>query len=164
MLGTEPDEGSVRGSRSTEPAAIPVSHSWKIVCREPGLCVDEQITRVLDRLRPHTARIAELARRLAAEEGQHGGGALEVVRHFNDTDQEQPPLRPGTQEGSYLFGWHLDRDVPYFLTATGAVLDIGEYDMSDPPWPAKEPNLTASPGCHPVGGAEETGLAGRVGL
>lgn len=45
VLGIEPDEVSVRGSRFTEPAVIPVSHSWKIVCREPGLRVDEQINR-----------------------------------------------------------------------------------------------------------------------
>lgn len=111
----------------------PVSHSWKIVCREPGLCVDEQITRVLDRLRPHTARIAELAGRLAAEEGQHGGAVLEVVRYFNDTDQEQQSLQPGSPDcpdGPNLFGWHLDRDVLDFLTATGAVLDVDEYGMT----------------------------------
>ncbi|MFI5671104.1 DUF4279 domain-containing protein [Streptomyces sp. NPDC051704] len=132
LLGIEPDEVSVRGSRFTEPAVIPVSHSWKIVCREPGLCVDDQITHVLDRLRPHTTRIAELARQLAAAEGEHGGAVLEVVRYFNDTDREQPPLRPGTEEGSNLFGWHLNRDVLDFLTTTGAVLDVDEYDMTDP--------------------------------
>ncbi|MEV7931299.1 DUF4279 domain-containing protein, partial [Kitasatospora sp. NPDC088779] len=95
LLGIEPDEVSVRGSRFTEPVVRPVSHSWKIVCREPGLCVDEQINRVLDRLRPHTARIAELASHLAAEEQEHGGAVLEVVRYFNDTDQEQQPLQQG---------------------------------------------------------------------
>ncbi|MGW4051127.1 DUF4279 domain-containing protein [Streptomyces sp. NPDC004779] len=130
LLGIEPDEVSVRGSRFTEPAVVPVSHSWKIVCREPGLRVDEQIGRVLDRLRPHTARIAELAGRLATEEQEHGGAVLEVVRCFNDTDQEQQPRQQGTPEDSNLFGWHLDRDVLDFLTATGAVLDIDEYDMT----------------------------------
>ncbi|GHE24626.1 hypothetical protein GCM10018781_75060 [Kitasatospora indigofera] len=62
-LGITPDEVSVRGSRSTEPKAIPAGHCWKVVCREPGLCADEQITRILDRLRPCTDRIAELAGR-----------------------------------------------------------------------------------------------------
>lgn len=57
QLGISPDEVSVRGSRFTEPTEIPVSHSWKIVCREPDLPVDEQIARILDRLRPHTSRL-----------------------------------------------------------------------------------------------------------
>lgn len=130
LLGIEPDEVSVRGSRFTEPAVIPVSHSWKIVCREPGLRVDEQITRVLDRLRPHSDRIAELAGQLAAEEQEHGGAVLEVVRYFNDADEEQQPLQSEVPEGPNLFGWHLDRDVLDFLTATGAALDIDEYDMT----------------------------------
>lgn len=122
-LGITPDEVVLRGSRFTEPRTIPVDHSWKIVCREPGLCVDEQITHILDRLRPHTDRIAELAGRLAADDG---GAALQVVRYFNDTDQEQP----STPDAPNLFGWHLDRDVLDFLTAVGAELDVDEYDMT----------------------------------
>jgi hypothetical protein len=43
ILGLEPDETTVRGSRITAPEPIPVLHRWKIVCREPGLRVDEQI-------------------------------------------------------------------------------------------------------------------------
>ncbi|MFB7382524.1 DUF4279 domain-containing protein [Kitasatospora purpeofusca] len=132
LLNIEPDEATVRGSRFTEPVMRPVSHAWKIVCREPGLRVDEQIDRVLGRLRPHTDRIAELAGRLAAEEHEHGGAVLQVVRYFNDTDQEQQPVQQVDQEDPNLFGWHLDRDVLDFLTATGAVLDIDEYDMTDP--------------------------------
>ncbi|MFG2907668.1 DUF4279 domain-containing protein [Kitasatospora sp. NPDC048286] len=54
VLGLEPDEIMVRGSRIPGPRPIPAAHRWKIVCREPGLCVDEQIARVLERLAPHT--------------------------------------------------------------------------------------------------------------
>ncbi|MFE6049146.1 DUF4279 domain-containing protein [Kitasatospora sp. NPDC056446] len=129
LLGIEPDEVTVRGSRLTGPTVIPVRHSWRIVCREPGLCVDEQVARVLDRLRPHTERIAELAGRLSAEE-EGGGAVLEVVRYFNDTDEEQPSPRPEAPDGPNLFGWHLGRDVLDFLAATGAVLDVDEYDMT----------------------------------
>ncbi|WP_306610686.1 DUF4279 domain-containing protein [Streptomyces lunaelactis] len=51
----------------------------------------------------------------------HGGGAvLQVVRHFNDTNPEQSP----SSYAPNLFGWHLDRNVLDFLTATGAELDI----------------------------------------
>ncbi|MFG2823282.1 DUF4279 domain-containing protein [Kitasatospora sp. NPDC048365] len=124
QLCIAPDEVSVRGSRFTGPRPIRVDHSWKIVCREPGLRVDEQITCILDRLRPHTARIAELAGRLTANDG---GAVLQVVRYFNDTDLEQP----STTDTPNLFGWHLDRAVLDFLTTVGAELDVDEYDMTD---------------------------------
>ncbi|MDX3099064.1 DUF4279 domain-containing protein [Streptomyces sp. ME19-03-3] len=123
QLGITPDEVSVRGSRFTAPRPIPVSHRWMAVCREPSLCVDEQITRILDRLQPHTDRIADLANRLA---GNGGGAVLQVVRYFNDTDQDQP----NTSDAPNLFGWHLDRNVLDFLIATGAELDVDEYDMT----------------------------------
>ncbi|MER5204170.1 DUF4279 domain-containing protein [Streptomyces sp. NPDC002825] len=119
QLGIAPDEVSVRGSRLTGPAVIPVDHAWIVVCREPGLRVDEQIDRVLDRLQPHTDRVSRLARQLAAG---GGGSVLNVVRHFNDT---------GAADAPDLFGWHLDRRVLDFLHATGAELGVDEYDMSE---------------------------------
>lgn len=61
ILGLEPDETTVRGSRIATPKPVPVLHCWKIVCREPGLRVDEQIARILERLAPHTEAIAALA-------------------------------------------------------------------------------------------------------
>ncbi|ADI08250.1 hypothetical protein SBI_05130 [Streptomyces bingchenggensis BCW-1] len=123
QLGIAPDEVSVRGSRFIEPRPIPVNHRWKIVCREPDLRVDEQITSILDRLQPHTDRIADLALHLAS----NGGGAvLQVVRYFNDTDQDEP----NAAQDPNLFGWHLDRNILDFLIATGAELDVDEYDMT----------------------------------
>ena len=131
-LGIAPDETTVRGSRLAEPNPVPVVHRWKVVCREPGLRVDEQITRVLQRLTPHTAAIAALARRLDAEAPPGPSAVLQVVRYFNDeTDQQDRPAHTGTQfQAPNLFGWHLDREVLEFLHATGAVLDIDEYDMT----------------------------------
>jgi hypothetical protein len=123
QLGITPDKVTVRGSRFTEPAVVPVDHSWMIECRDPGLRVDEQITRVLDRLQPHTDRICDLTRHLAST----GGAVLHVVRYFNDTDQAQP----GAAEAPNLFGWHLDRKILDFLSATGAELDVDEYDMAE---------------------------------
>jgi hypothetical protein len=130
-LGIEPDEISVRESRHTNPT-IPVSHSWQIECREPGLNVDEQISRVLDRLRSHTDRIAELAERLRVADGEHGGAVLEVVRYLNDEDTPDPPDARSAESmhEPNLLGWHLNRDVLDFLTATGASLDVDEYDMT----------------------------------
>ncbi|MEU8825212.1 DUF4279 domain-containing protein [Streptomyces sp. NPDC048636] len=122
-LGITPDEVTVRGSRCTEPAVLPTDHSWMVVCREPGLRVDEQITRILDRLQPHTDRICDLTRRLA---GTGGGAVLQAVRYFNDVDRPQAD----TTGAPNLFGWHLDREVLDFLNATGAELDVDEYDMT----------------------------------
>ncbi|WP_406290135.1 DUF4279 domain-containing protein [Embleya sp. NBC_00896] len=128
-LGIEPDETTVRGSRIAEPA-IPVCHGWKIVCREPGLRVDEQVAHVLDRLRPHTERIAALTRE-PDREGESGSSAvLQIVRYFNAVESAVETDRPSTSERPNLFGWHLDRDVLDFLAATGADLDVDEYDMT----------------------------------
>ena len=80
---------------------------------------------MVGRLQPHTEAIARLAGRLATEEG-HGSAVLQVVRYFNDTDQDAE--RPAPADRTNLFGWHLDRDVLAFLTATGAELDVDEYD------------------------------------
>jgi hypothetical protein len=129
VIGLEPDETTVRGSRRTEPNAIPVRHCWKIVCREPGLRVDEQIARIIDRLAPHTAVIAALAGRLDTED-EGSGAVLEVVRYFNDKEAEQHNHSDAAVETPNLFGWHLDREVLDFLHATGAVLDVDEYDMT----------------------------------
>ncbi|MGK5642964.1 DUF4279 domain-containing protein [Streptomyces sp. URMC 126] len=122
-LGMAPDEVTVRGSRFTEPAVVPVDHSWKVVCRDPGLRVDEQITRVLDRLRSHTDHISTLAGELT---GTGGGAVLQVVRYFADTG----PAQPVAADTPNLFGWHLNRGVLDFLTATGAELGVDEYHLT----------------------------------
>ncbi|BBH71828.1 hypothetical protein ACTI_85130 [Actinoplanes sp. OR16] len=129
VLGLEPDEITVRGSRRTAPNAIPADHCWKIVCREPGLRVDEQVARIIERLAPHTAAIAALARSLDTENGR-SGAVLEVVRCFNDRGAEQHDPSDATTEAPNLFGWHLSREVLDFLQATGAALDVDEYDMT----------------------------------
>ncbi|MFJ8039195.1 DUF4279 domain-containing protein [Kitasatospora sp. NPDC096147] len=124
-LGLDPDESSVRGSRCAAPRPVPVEHRWQIECREPGLTVDEQIACVLDRLRPHTDRIADLADRLA-DDGE-GGAVLQVVRSFHSV----APARPETGDAPAPYGWHLDRSVLDFLAATGAELGVDEYDLTD---------------------------------
>lgn len=132
ILGLEPDEATVRGSRIAAPKPVPVLHCWKIVCREPGLRVDEQIARILERLAPHTEAMAALAHRLDTEDRQGPSAFLEVVRYFNhEPGQQDPPAGAEEQaEAPNLFGWHLDRDVLDFLNRTGAVIDVDEYDMT----------------------------------
>ncbi len=127
QLKITPDKVIVRGSRFMEPVVVPVAHRWEIVCREPGLRVDEQITCLLDRLRPHTEPIAELVSRLAID---GGGAVLQVVRYFNDTEQGRSRNRPGDSDSPNLFGWHLDRHVLDFINAVGAEIDVDEYDLS----------------------------------
>ena len=130
VLGIEPDEISVRGSRTTEPVSIPACHRWKVVCREPGLRVDEQVAAVLARLAPHTEEIAALARRLDAEDAQSPSAALEVVHMFGFGADQQAPrdVDDDSSESPKLLGWHLDRTVLDFLHATGAALDVDEYE------------------------------------
>lgn len=125
FLGMEPDETTVRGSRIAQPA-LPVCHCWKIVCRQPVLRVDEQITQVIERLDPHIARVTELVQQLTGEPEAGHAAVLQVVRYFSPV--EGPDNLAA--EAPNLFGWDLDRKALAFLTATGAVLDVDEYDLS----------------------------------
>lgn len=136
-LGIEPDETRVVNPRRlpVDPAN-PFRQIWKVVCREPGLCVDEQIAHVLGRLRPQTDRIAELMRQFngAGDEEEPGLAAgLEIVRHFNDDAHRDGAGQPEGQDERNLFGWALDRETIAFLAATGAYLDVDEYDMTPTP-------------------------------
>ncbi|GAA2999913.1 hypothetical protein GCM10020229_10250 [Kitasatospora albolonga] len=121
LLGVEPDEVTVRGSLSTSPHIIPFCHVWTVVCREPGLPVDEQIDQVIGRLRPCMEALTDLTARLGP-----GNAILQVNRWFNLHD-ERPP---GSPDDTNLLGWHLDRAALDFLAATGADLDVGEYDVT----------------------------------
>ncbi|MDX3591702.1 DUF4279 domain-containing protein [Streptomyces sp. ID03-2B] len=134
LLGIEPDETRVINPRRlpADPAK-PFCQVWKVVCREPGLHVDEQIARVLARLRPQTDRIAELMKQFnsAEDEGEPGLEAwLEVVRYFNDDEEQEETGQPQEREKHNLFGWALDRDTIEFLAVTGMLLDVDEYDMT----------------------------------
>ncbi|MFB7373447.1 DUF4279 domain-containing protein [Streptomyces sp. NPDC056222] len=133
-LGIEPDETRVHNPRRlpVDPAR-PFFQSWKVVCREPGLRVDEQITHGLDRLRPRTDRIAELMKRFNKGEDEEEQGlqaVLEVVRYFNDDEQQAEARQSEEREEPNLFGWCLDREAIAFLAATDAFLDVDEYDMT----------------------------------
>ncbi|SBT42072.1 DUF4279 domain-containing protein [Micromonospora auratinigra] len=131
-LGMTPDEILVRGSRRQHPP-LPAVHAWKIVCRDGGLRVDEQIDRVIDRLEPVTGQIAALV--AESDDGQGAGvtAQLQVVRYLNDDEGEAESPQPDDTDlvrlpGQHqLLGWHLDRRVLEFLHDTGAELDVDEY-------------------------------------
>ncbi|HYN92300.1 MAG TPA: DUF4279 domain-containing protein [Pilimelia sp.] len=114
-LGLEPDEVSVRAARSAAPP-LPVSHAWKVVCRDRGLTVDEQTARIVVRLGPFAATIGALGTALQQAEGEVSGARLQIVRYFDDKNGEPE-----------LLGWHLDRDLLEFLRVTGADIDVDEY-------------------------------------
>jgi Domain of unknown function (DUF4279) len=129
-LGLEPDQIRVRGSKRAEPPR-PVHHSWRVTCDEPGLRVDEQIERLVDRLEPYAADIGALAAELERESGC--GSGFSVVRHFDDEQGVEEELSPPDEPlqklaGQHqLLGWHLERRAMDFLVATRAELDVDEY-------------------------------------
>ena len=53
-LMIEPDKVWTRGSRRAEPP-IPVHHVWQVTCDDRGMTVDEQVRKVVDRVRPRQA-------------------------------------------------------------------------------------------------------------
>ena len=131
-LGIEPDEIVVRGSRLASPAR-PASHRWRITCRKPGLTVDEQINRIVDRLFGHAERIGELAVELNNIDGERSASVLQVVRVFEHPDGEEEDLTSAVEglekvAGQHqLLGWHVDARVLQFLRLTRAELDVDEY-------------------------------------
>ena len=129
VLGIEPDRTAVRASRRAEPSAVPVAHRWIVECRDPGLAVDEQIARILKRLTPRIDAIAALARHLDAEPESGPSAVVEVVRFFNEAQHDpRHQTQAAKNESTRILGWHLGRDVLDFLQATGAVLDVDEYE------------------------------------
>jgi hypothetical protein len=71
-LGIEPDGFMIRGSRQPNPP-IPTGHQWSVNCDEPDLRVDAQVAKLVDRLEPAAARIAELVGELAEDDPPRGG-------------------------------------------------------------------------------------------
>lgn len=132
-LSIAPDEISVAGSRWAAPSLLPVAHAWQVACRRSGLCVDEQIAEVMDRLLPRQEHVIELAQELREDDPGHGGAKLSVVRYFNDSDGDEEQLNspeaplqklPGQHQ---LLGWVLQPAVMTFLLATHAFVDVDEY-------------------------------------
>lgn len=132
-LGIEPDEAVTRGSRRAADPVIPAAHCWRVVCRTPGMTVDEQASHIVERLHMHACRIGALAAELDRTDGGPGSAVLQIVRVFEHPAGEPEDLRvsvggleklPGQHQ---LLGWHLDRRLLEFLRLTGAELDIDEY-------------------------------------
>jgi hypothetical protein len=80
-----------------------------------------------DRLLSFT-RAGQPIRLLRSIQPQHFRNS-DGVRYFNKQTELHRPS-DAMAESPNLFGWHLDREVLGFLQATGAVLDVDEYDMT----------------------------------
>lgn len=110
QVGMEPDSITVRGSRQTEPRALPIEHSWMVKCGRHAR-IDEQVSEVLDRVRP----AAQAIRVLTAREDVDAG--LMMVRYFDDPD-----------EGGYdAMGWMLEPAQIVLLADMGAQIQADEY-------------------------------------
>lgn len=90
-LGVEPDRLRIRAAKQTAPPR-PVAHSWALDCREPGLTLDEQIARVLDRVRPLAGEIRRIVDTLDVESG------LTIVRYLDDEHGEDEVLDTAVTE------------------------------------------------------------------
>lgn len=111
-LGLEPDEVTVRGSRSAE-RDVPRTHAWKIF-RRSGEQVGEQVQHLVDRLLPVRDALVELAA------DPEVVVVMQLVRYFNaDT---------ATEVDDAPVGWYLPTRVLAFLAEVGAELDADEYD------------------------------------
>jgi hypothetical protein len=129
-VGIEPDAVLVRGRRRMN-RPPPAHHVWRIECREPGLTVDEQLGRVLERVRPVAARIRELTATGTVS------AVMQVVRFLDAVDGEPErvdeivtddgePLRKLAGQHR-LLGWGLTAEDLGFLASIPAMLDVDEY-------------------------------------
>lgn len=130
-VGLAADRSQVRGSEVAGPKPRPRCHSWQIVCEEPGLTVDEQIERVVERVGAHRQAIRDLV----SEEPVTV--TLQAVRKLGawlgDDEGEEEDLSAGVDgveklPGQHqLLGWHLSTEAMAFLLEIGAELDVDEY-------------------------------------
>ncbi len=129
-LGMEPDKVRVRGTRRAEPP-VPASHSWSVTCREPGLPLDIQIGKVLDRVAPLRERLRDLG------STKDVWICLVIVRHFDHPEGEEEHIDAATTErgelleklpGQHqLLGWYLDTPQLEFLAYVNAAILADEY-------------------------------------
>jgi Domain of unknown function (DUF4279) len=130
-IGLMADRTTVRGSKIAGPRPIPRCHSWAIVCDTAGLTVDEQIERVLDRVRARQEAIRECVTTDGCS------ATLHVVRYLGarlDDDEGEEEDITVTDDGMeklpgqhQLLGWHLRTDALAFLLHVGAEIDVDEY-------------------------------------
>ncbi|MCD9196923.1 DUF4279 domain-containing protein [Aeromicrobium wangtongii] len=128
-LAVEPDEVTVRGSRQLDPVR-PAGHSWKVVCRTPGLDLDTLVATVLDRVAPAAARIRELV------DADVIDATLLIVRYFNDEAGQAEEKVAFDEDGHtwekmpgqhHMLGWSLEAETLELLVSMGASIDVDEY-------------------------------------
>ncbi len=120
-IGLEADGVPARGSRREGDDPISRSHTWRVVCNERGLGVDEQLELLVDRLRPYQEALRSLGRSLREGDGDLAGISLNVVRYLDDEDGEADEYQ------HRLLGWHLNETLMRFALDLGAEIDVDEY-------------------------------------
>ena len=73
-IGLAADRAKVRGSKVIGPPPHPLAHTWEIIGDEPGLRVHDQITRVMDRIRPYQLAIRDFVSRMSRPSWIFDGG------------------------------------------------------------------------------------------
>ncbi|MGW6725880.1 DUF4279 domain-containing protein [Nocardia sp. NPDC055029] len=123
-LTMEPDRARVQGSKSAE-HRLPRSHSWQIA-RHSTESIDEQIEHLIGRLTPVLPRLISLINRPDVD------ASMQVVRYYDDPDGVHGApggtMSADVHKWPRPLGWHLTTAVLKFLVATGAELDIDEYN------------------------------------
>jgi hypothetical protein len=108
-LGMPADRLSVRGSRRSTPAPVPVEHAWEVHCERHGR-IDEQCSEILRRIEPVADKVRVLVDRGDVQAG------LMLVRYFYDED------------GGYdAMSWGLSSEQVALLSRMGAGLQADEY-------------------------------------
>jgi hypothetical protein len=128
--GVVPDEAKARGSHSPGPPPVPRSHLWHM---RSGVADDASLDRHFDALFPRLQEHADGIAEVVAD--RHTAGYLQVVRHFNDEEEDFDPATYGIEEpgierlaGQHPFlGWGLDADRLALVIRLGLCLDVDEY-------------------------------------
>jgi uncharacterized protein DUF4279 len=131
IIGVDPHETKLRGSRSPGPPPTPRVHLWLL---KSGLPEDLRLYEHLDVLFAIIGAHVDGFRKVAMT--PETAAWLTVVRYFEPKDDELNEAALGLPEGSPyerlsgqhpLLGWALDRERIALLFQSGIGLDIDEY-------------------------------------
>jgi hypothetical protein len=131
ILGLEPDESKIRGSRFAGPPPRPASHLWSLLS---GVRDDAPLEDHLTALWPRLVQVAEGLQIFTAR--PDSAGFLQIVRNFEegseDFDEAAWGLPPNADferlGGQHPFlGFGFDALQLQFLGSIGVAIDVDEY-------------------------------------
>ncbi|MEV0551787.1 DUF4279 domain-containing protein [Nocardia salmonicida] len=125
-LGVEPDHLEVKGTTNAR-GRVRMLHTWRISDDREG-AVDEQLERLIDRLKPGRTQLIALA------SDADIWSRMQVVRYYHDPDgvHYAPAGTPSDQVSEWPrpLGWHLSVPTLEFLSLTATSFDVDEFDLS----------------------------------